>query len=569
MEPEKKYALPVVERFNDRNIKVFALGGLGEIGKNMYVIECNDEIIIIDSGILFPDNNYGVDYIIPDYTYLQENQDKIVGLFITHGHEDHIGGIPYLLAKVKIPAVYSCGIATQLIKMKMAEHNNIPIKLIEFKSDSVYKFKNFEVSFFRTIHSIPDSMGIAVKTRLGYILHTGDFKLDFTPLGEPTEFAKLTHYADAGVLCLLSDSTNALVTQFSKSEKKIGSSINSIFSSITGRIIISTFASNVHRVSQIIQASVAHHRKVIVFGRSMVKIVAAAQELDYLGVPKDAFADEKDIHALLPQNVTILLTGSQGEPLAALTRIAAGTHRTVRIMPGDTVVFSSSVIPGNQAEINNTINNLYKKGASVIVNSPLSDTHTTGHASEIEEEAMLALTRPQHFMPIHGEETMLHKHAHLALSMGMPKENVHILHNGDVLTFADAKTFVNSCVKSGNIYIDDLSATVIDEAVVYERRILSEEGAVVITFLKDKKNALLSDPVVISRGFVYMKKSTEIIDAVRARAKACYENYRAQNERFYVAGFRHALIDDISSYLYNETKRRPMIIASVLIADAA
>ncbi|MDD3999873.1 MAG: ribonuclease J, partial [Bacilli bacterium] len=296
----KNKQLPLAESFNDNNIKVFALGGLDEVGKNMYIIECGNEIIIIDSGIMFPDTGYGVDYIIPDYTYLKNNEDKIVGLFITHGHEDHIGGIPYLLRTVKIPKVYASGIAVSLITNKLSEFNNVPINLVEYHHDSVYNFKNFEISFFRTNHSIPDSFGIAIKTKLGYIIHTGDFKFDFTPLFKHTEYEKLTSYSKKGVLCMLSDSTNANVTRFSASEKTIGESIRSIFGQIKGRIIISTFASNVHRIRQIVEASIEHKRKIIVFGRSMEKNVNVSQKLNYIQAPSGTFITAKEFPHLPP-----------------------------------------------------------------------------------------------------------------------------------------------------------------------------------------------------------------------------------------------------------------------------
>ena len=326
----------------ENNVKVFALGGLGEVGKNMYVIEQNDEIIIIDSGILFPEDNFGVDYIIPDYTYLKENEKKIIGLFITHGHEDHIGGIPYLLREVKIPIIFACGLAVGLIRNKLSKFANLRVTIEEFNKNSIYTFNNFEISFFRTNHSIPDSYGIAIKTIYGYILHTGDFKFDFTPIAEHTEYSKITNYSEKGIALLLSDSTNAGVSNFAPSERKISQNINTIFSKIKGRVIISTFASNVYRVQQIVEASVRAGRKVIVFGRSMEKTINVGQQLRYIKAPEGTFINVNEFPHLPPEKITILSTGSQGEPLAALSRIAEGTHKHIKIIPNDTIVFSSS-----------------------------------------------------------------------------------------------------------------------------------------------------------------------------------------------------------------------------------
>ncbi|MDD3171812.1 MAG: ribonuclease J [Bacilli bacterium] len=552
-----------MESFNDDNIKVFALGGLGEIGKNMYVIECNSEIIIIDSGILFPDNAYGVDYIIPDYTYLKANENKIIGLFITHGHEDHIGGIPYLLNNVKIPKVYACGLAVSLIKNKMSEHNNISINLVEYTNDSVFKFKNFEISFFKTNHSIPDSSGIAIKTRLGYILHTGDFKIDLSPISGHTDYGKLTTYAKEGVLCLLSDSTNANVSKFSVSERKIGDSIKSIFSNIKGRILISTFASNVHRVQQIVEASVGVKRKVIVFGRSMEKTVNVAQKMNYIKAPNGTFIGAKEFPSLPPENITILSTGSQGEPLAALSRIADGSHKHIKIIPGDTIIFSSSAIPGNQESINRTINKLYRAGANVIVNSPLSDTHTSGHASETELEIMLALTKPKYFAPIHGEYTMQQRHIELAIDTGVNPENCFLLENGQVLTFSEKKVFSHYAVASGNIYIDSNNCNV-DNNIIKERKILSDDGMLTVIFTTDEDYKQRLAPSVVSRGFIYMKNSEELVSSIKTKACELYDKYYSSTKKFNSNFVKNMITSELTTYIYEKTERKPMIIPIIM-----
>lgn len=555
--------LPVVEHFKDKNIKIFALGGLGEVGKNMYCVECDDELIVIDSGILFPDNAYGVDYIIPDYTYLIQNESKIKGLFITHGHEDHIGGIPYLLKKVNIPTIYATGLAVGLIKNKLSEHNNIKANIQEFSAESNYYFKNFEISFFKTNHSIPDSFGIAIKTRLGYILHTGDFKFDFTPLGNQTDYHKLTNFGEKGVLCLLADSTNANVSSLSSSEKKISESIKSIFQNIKGRVIISTFASNVYRVQQIVEASVACGRKVIVFGRSMEKTINVGKQLNYINAPEGTFIGAKDFPHIDPSKITILSTGSQGEPLAALSRIADGTHKTIKIIPGDTIVFSSSAIPGNQEGINRTINKLYRAGANVIVNSPLTDTHTSGHASEEELKLMLVLTKPKYFMPIHGEYAMLYKHKQLAISTGVEKNNCFVLENGHVLTFNENGVFCNYAVKSGNSYIDG-TVTEVDSSIIRERRTLSEDGVVSIIFTVDKKHQLICEPTICSRGFIYMKTNEDIADAIKIISKEIFNGYVKRTQRYNVIHLKTAVINSLSEFIGERTDRKPMIIPIVI-----
>lgn len=560
---KNKAQLPEIESFKDDNIKIMALGGLGEVGKNMYVVEIDDEIIIIDSGILFPDNDYGIDYIIPDYTYLKINQEKIIGLFITHGHEDHIGGIPSLLKDVPIKAVYATGLAVSLIKSKVGEAG-VDINLIEYNSNSIYKFKNFEVSFFKTNHSIPDSHGIALKTRLGYILHTGDFKIDLTPLSNQTDFEKIADYAKNGVLCLLSDSTNANVTKFTTSEKRIGDNIRSIFSTIKGRIIIATFASNVYRVQQIVEASVENNRKVIFFGRSMEKCINVAQKLNYIKTPSNTFINSKEFDYVKPEHLTILSTGSQGEPLAALSRIADGSHRKIKIIPGDTIVFSSSAIPGNQESINRTINKLYKAGANVIVNSPLTDTHTSGHASEKELQIMLVLTKPKYFMPIHGEFSMQKRHAELAVETGIPKENCFILKNGEVLTITPDRAFCNYCVPFGNTYIDSGNAE-IDGNVIKERKLMGDDGIVSLVFKVRDDLSLIGNVSFFSRGFVYMKESEKLITNIRKKAASLYSNYLKRNPKATKNQLHNFIVFEMSNFISQLTDRKPIILPSILI----
>lgn len=549
----------------DNNVKVFALGGLGEVGKNMYVIEQNDELIIIDSGILFPEDNYGVDYIIPDYTYLKENEKKIIGLFITHGHEDHIGGIPYLLSQVKIPIIFACGLAVGLIKNKLSQFANLHVTIEEFNKNSIYTFNNFEISFFRTNHSIPDSYGIAIKTAYGYILHTGDFKFDFTPIAEHTEYSKITKYSEQGIILLLSDSTNAGVSNFAPSERKVSQNINTIFSKIKGRVIISTFASNVYRVQQIVEASVRAGRKMIVFGRSMEKTINVGQQLKYIKAPQGTFINVSEFPHLPPEKITILSTGSQGEPLAALSRIAEGTHKHIKIMPGDTIVFSSSAIPGNQASINRTINKLYKAGANVIINSPLTDTHTSGHASDSELQLMLCLTKPKYFMPIHGEYAMQKKHVDLAVQTGVKKDNCFILNNGEVLLINNKGIKKGQKVQSGNVFIDS-NNTLIDSSIIRERRALSEEGMVSCLFVL-RHNKLISNPQIISRGFIYMKNSEQLINQIQQKAIEAFKSYSNTHKNFNSTVLQKHISTELSALIYELTERKPIIIPIIMDLD--
>ncbi len=551
-------------KIKQNEVAVFAIGGLHEIGRNMYCVQYQDEIVIMDCGIKFPEDDLlGINYVISDYSYLVKNREKIKALVVSHGHEDHIGGIPFLLEKIPEIPVYATPFALALIKSKCEEHGILDrTELHEEHEDTVLTFDKLKVTFFRTTHSIPDTLGIAVHTPLGAVVFTGDFKFDLTPvMNQPApNFQRMAQLGEEGVLALLSDSTNAEVPQFTKSERFVAGSLHNIITGIEGRIIFATFASNLYRVSTAIQAAIDTGRKVAIFGRSMENGIQNGIDLGYLDVPEGLIVDAETINSLPPEKVMLLCTGSQGEPLAALSRIANGTHRQIKLKPHDTVIFSSNPIPGNTLSVNQLINKLMEGGANV-VHGRVNNVHTSGHGGQEELKLMVELAKPKYMIPVHGEYRMQVVHAHLAQQAGVPAENTFVLKNGDVVCFSPEGARIAGDIHVKDVFVDTSGADDVGNIVVRDRQILSEEGLVVAVATVDYKHKrVLAGPDILSRGFVYMRESQDLINAAQKHVYHVLKTEMAKSDKPKDSEIRKAIIENLQDFLYSRTERRPMIL---------
>ena len=551
----------------DSPVKIYALGGLGEVGKNTYCIESDNDLIILDAGVKFPEDNLvGVDYVIPNYQHLKDNQMKIRALFITHGHEDHIGGIPFLIKSVKIPVIYAPKLAAALIRQKLEDQKiKEKVKIVEYDDDSHIQAGEFKVSFVRVTHSIPDSFGIVVDTKEGRIVNTGDFKIDLTPVGKDIELHKISAIGQEGVDLLLADSTNAEKEGWTPSERNVINSINEIFDKAMGRLIISTFSSNISRIQQIVNCTLKHKRKICIIGRSMINTVDCARRFGYIKIPDSCIVDTSDLRSIKDRDLVILCTGSQGEPMAALSRIANGTLKEIRIVPGDTVVFSSSPIPGNGHSISKVVNQLTRCGADVITNSIFNEIHSSGHPSRQELKMNLKLLNPKYFMPAHGEYHMLKLHADIAVELGMSRDHIFVLGNGDSLILEDHTITEGDRVTAEDVYIDGNDITGVSTAVIRDRKILQDDGMVgVLITLNSKENKLAYPPKVITIGFVsygeyenhLTRHASMLVD------EALKEVFASKRVTF--NDIKNTIRSVVSKYYYRKTQRSPMIIPLIM-----
>ena len=545
--------------FDNLDTKIFALGGLGEVGKNMYCFMTGDEIIITDVGIIFPSNELpGVDYIIPDFSFLKKNEKKIKALIITHGHEDHIGGIPFLLQSVEVPAIYSPNQAVLLIQKKLDERGINFKNLYAYDEKTILKFHHHTIEFFRTTHSIPDSHGIVIHSPNGTIVTTGDFKFDLTPIGPIANIHKMAEIGSKGVSLLLSDSTNALNDGISVSESKVDEALSNMISLHNGRIIIATFASNIYRLKHIVDTCKRNNRKIAIFGRSMENNIEISLKEGFIK-HKEIFVEPNEANSLEPNKVCLLCTGSQGEPLAAISRIANGTHKQIKLQENDLVIFSSSTIPGNALSVSKTINKLYLQGVKVCTNTSISDVHTSGHGNKEELKLMLRLIKPKYFMPFHGEYRMLKSHADLAVECGIPKENTFVLENGCVLSLYKGKIKREKSITVGDVYVDGSRIGEIGVAVMKERKIMSSDGIVVVTYnINTKNNSLLGDANVTTRGFVQIQDNIELLKQIELTCTKIIKANLSKNSTF--IELRNNLISELSDYISNKTGRHPAIM---------
>lgn len=545
-------------------VQIIPLGGLGEIGKNMTVFRYGDDMILVDAGLMFPeDDMLGIDLVIPDISYLIENQDKLKGIFLTHGHEDHIGALPYVMKQIDCP-VYGTALTLGILQGRLKENGVSSENLRTIKPGDKITAGAFKLDFIRVNHSIPDAIAIAINTPIGTIIHTGDFKIDHTPVdGQVTEFNKFAEYGDRGVLALLADSTNAERPGFTPSEKMVGKTFDDEFRYAKNRIIVATFSSNVHRIQQVIDAALKYDRKVAVIGRSMVNVVNIAKELGYLKAPEGEIIDIDETHNYTPDKIVIITTGSQGEPMSALTRMAMNDHKKVDIMPGDTVIISATPIPGNEKLVSRTIDHLYKLGADVIYEKS-NGVHVSGHASQEEIKLVHNLVRPQFFIPVHGEFRHLIKHANLAQNLGMPKENIVIAENGSVIEITKNSIGINGKVQAGKVLVDGLGVGDVGNIVLRDRRQLSQDGIMIVVVTIDKENChVVSGPDIVSRGFVYVREAEGLMDEARDKVQMALEKCE-ENGISEWSAIKSTVRDSLGRFLYERTRRRPMILPIIM-----
>ncbi len=551
--------------FRKSNVKIIAIGGLDEIGKNITIIEYENEMILVDCGLEFPDDDMlGVDLVIPDFTYIVKNQDKVKGLFITHGHEDHIGSIPYLLQQVNIP-IYATKLTAKLIEHKLDEHHLLSqAKINVVEQGQTIDAGKMKVEFIRSSHSIPDACMLAIHTPQGVIIHTGDFKIDYTPIdGQMMDLQRLAELGSKGVLALLADSTNAERKGFTMSEKSIGPVFDKLFEGCKKRIVVATFASNVHRVQQIVNSAVKYGRKIAVSGRSMINMIDAARELNYIDAPDDLFIDIDLIKNYSDDQLVIITTGSQGETMSALTRMANGEHKKVTITGNDLVIISANPIPGNEKSVSKVIDQLMKIGAEVVY-SALADVHVSGHACQEEQKLILALTKPKYFIPVHGEYRMLMAHRDTAMSMGMKKENIFITGNGRVLELNQEKGEFTGTVPSGRVMVDGLGVGDVGNVVLRDRQHLSQDGLIVIVMSMDSQTGeIVSGPDVISRGFVYVRESENLMEQVKSFIREEIQELE-KNHITDWSTIKSTLKDDVRDFIFSKTKRNPMILPIIM-----
>ena len=551
----------------ENTLSIFALGGVNEIGKNMYAIQYANDIVVIDCGSKFPDESLlGIDLIIPDTTYLQENKDKIRGLVVTHGHEDHIGGIPYLLKQLNVP-IYATKLTIGLIGIKLKEHGlQNSTQLFVIDSESVIEFGSISLTFFKTNHSIPDCLGIAFHTPEGTVVHTGDFKFDLTPVNNQyPDIHKMAKIGSGGVLALLSESTNAERPGFTPSERSVGERIEEAFIKAHRKVIISTFASNVNRVQQVVDAAAKTNRKLALLGRSMVNVVSVALEQGYLNIPEGMLIEANEINQMDPERVAILCTGSQGEPMAALSRLASGNYRQVDILSEDTVILAATPIPGNERNVSRIIDNLFLLGANVIYGSGSSTgMHVSGHAYQEELKLMLTLMKPKYFIPIHGEFRMLHHHSLLAESVGVKKEDIYVISNGDVVDIKNQVAWKSRRIPAGNIYVDGLGIGDVGNAILRDRKQLSEDGMLVIVITLSKtEGKIISGPDMISRGFVYVRDSEDFLQRINQLVVTTINNLQKENVSQWNV-LKKEIKEVLGQFVYSHTKRKPMILPIII-----